>query len=68
MKYILAFCVLATAALMVMHQMDKKYAEGFAEGKKIVLNTNPPSEALEIACVSLWVGNENKKASKNDGK
>ena len=67
MKYVFAFCVIATVVLMVMHRMDQRYAEGLADGRKTALTTSPPSEALEVACVSLWVGNENKKANKNAG-
>ena len=52
MKYMLAFCTVATIILLVMHRMDQRYAEGFAAGQKVVLNTQPPSEALEVACVS----------------
>ena len=64
MKYVFAFCFIATLVLMVMHRLDKRYEEGFAEGRRTALSTTPPSEALEVACVSLWVGNENKKAAK----
>lgn len=61
MKYVLAFCTIATIVLLVMHRMDQRYAEGFAAGQKVVLSTQPPSEALEVACVSLWAGSQNKK-------
>ena len=64
MKYVLSFCVIATIVLLVMHRMDTRYAEGLADGRRTALNLNPPSEALEVACLSLWVGNENKKAWK----
>ena len=61
MKYVLAFCTIATIVLLVMHRMDQKYAEGFAAGQKMAFNTHPASEALEVACVSLWAGTQNKK-------
>lgn len=67
MKIMLVLIVVGIAALWIPHRMDQKYAEGIAEGKRIALNANPPSEALEVACVSLWVGNENKRANKNAG-
>lgn len=61
MKYILAFCVVATAALLITHRMDQRYQEGLAEGRKTALNTQNPSDALENACLSLWVSDQNKK-------
>lgn len=33
---------------------------GVQQGKKVALQM-PASEALEIICLSLWVGEENKK-------
>lgn len=64
MKYVLVFCIVAIMALWIPHRMDQKYAEGVAEGKRLALQTSPPSEALEVACVSMWVGEQNKKAAK----
>lgn len=64
MKYIFALLVVMTMALWIPHRMDQKYAEGVAEGKRLALQTTPPSEALEVACVSMWVGEQNKKAAK----
>lgn len=64
MKYVLVFCIVGVMALWIPHRMDVRYAEGLADGKRTALNLNPPSEALEITCLSLWVGNENKKAWK----
>ena len=61
MKYVLAFCTIATIILLVMHRLDVRYAEGFAAGQKTAFNTQPASEALEVACVSLWAGTQNKK-------
>jgi hypothetical protein len=66
MKYILVFCILATAALLITHRLDVRYQEGIAEGKRLALNTTNPSHALENACLSLWVGEQNKKAAKGD--
>ena len=61
MKYLLAFCVIATTALLVTHQFDLKYQQGLADGRKTALNLYPPSQALEDACLSLWVGQQAKK-------
>lgn len=39
--------------------------EGIAEGRntamKEALRTNPPSEELEMTCLGLWLGEQNKK-------
>jgi hypothetical protein len=64
MKYVFALLVIMTMALWIPHRMDIRYAEGVAEGKRLALQTSPPSEALEVACVSMWVGEQNKKAAK----
>ena len=66
MKYVLVFCIIATSALIITHQFDVRYQEGIAEGKRLALNTTNPSHALENACLSLWVGEQNKKAAKGD--
>lgn len=68
MKYILAFCIVATAALLVTHRMDQRYQEGLAEGRKTALNTQNPSQALESACLSLWVSDQAKKYIEKEGK
>lgn len=36
--------------------------DGMNKGKKEVMKTNPPSEELEMACLGLWIGDQNKKA------
>lgn len=64
MKYVFALLVIMTMALWIPHRMDMRYAEGVAEGKRLALQISPPSEALEVACVSMWVGEQNKKAAK----
>jgi hypothetical protein len=66
MKWILIFCTVATIALMVTHELDKKYQQGFADAKKTLLSLTPPSEALELACLSLWVTEQNKKYQEKD--
>ena len=35
--------------------------EGIKEGQKIALKTNPVSEELEMTCLGLWLGEQNKK-------
>ena len=63
MKYIFALLVILTMALWIPHRMDQKYAEGVAEGKRLALRITPPSDALETACLSLWVSQQNRKAA-----
>ena len=63
MKYILAFCVIATAYLLITHRMDQRYQEGVAHGVKTALHL-PPSDALEVTCASLWIGEQAKKAQR----
>ena len=41
------------------------YHEGFKTALKSALRTNPPSEELEITCLSLWVNQQNKKHMEN---
>lgn len=66
MKWILAFCITATAALMIMHELDKRYQQGYEDAKKKLLSLTPPSEALEITCLTLWVNDQNKKYQEKD--
>ncbi len=68
MKYILAFCIVATAILLITHRMDQRYQEGLAEGRRTALDTRSPSDALENACLSLWVSDQNKKYVEKEGK
>lgn len=37
------------------------YQKGFAAGTKESLNTRNPSMELEMACLGLWIGEQNKK-------
>ena len=62
LPYVIGGIILATLSVMIPDAMEKKYQEGIQEGKRIVLNTNPVSEELEITCAGLWVGEQNKKA------
>jgi hypothetical protein len=36
------------------------YKKGLAEGEKTALNVRAPSEKLELACLGLWIGEQNK--------
>lgn len=36
--------------------------QGYLQAENKVLKIYPPSEALEVACLGLWVGEQNKKA------
>lgn len=36
-------------------------SEGYKTGVHAALKTNPPSAELEMACVGLWVGDQNRK-------
>lgn len=62
MKYILVVLTALTLALFISFKLDQRYAEGVAHGVKTALHL-PASEALEVACASLWVGEQNKKAA-----
>ena len=64
MKYVFIILVVMVAALWIPHRMEQQYAKGFMEGRRTALDTRNPSEALEVACMSLWVGEQNKRAQK----
>ncbi len=66
MKWILIFCILATLTLLMSHRMEQQYNKGYADAQKKLLSLTPPSEALEITCLSLWVTNQNKKYQEKD--
>jgi hypothetical protein len=34
---------------------------GYMKAEAKMLKVNPPSEALEMACLGLWVGEQNKR-------
>jgi len=36
------------------------YKKGLVEGEKTALNVRAPSEQLELACLGLWIGEQNK--------
>lgn len=40
--------------------------EGHQQAWSEAYKTNPPSERLEVACLGLWVGEQNKKYFKKE--
>lgn len=36
--------------------------DGHKEALRTAYRTNPPSEQLEMTCLGLWIGEQNKKA------
>ena len=40
---------------------NMRYEEGLADGAKKALDVHKPTEALEIACAGLWIGQQNQK-------
>jgi len=61
MKYILIGLTATVIYLLFQNRFDDQYQAGYREGIKTALKTNPPSEELEIACVGLWIGEQNRK-------
>jgi len=61
LKLILSGAVLCTCLTTLAYQVG--YSSGQEDGTQQALKTNPPSEELEIACLGLWVGEQNKKWS-----
>ncbi len=61
MKYVLVFCIFGITLILMDGRADRAYADGFRQGIKNSLNTNPPSEELELTCAGLWIGEQNKK-------
>lgn len=58
MRYVIYFSLLlASIGLSAVLGEQRGYLK--AEAK--MLKVNPPSEALEMACLGLWVGEQNKK-------
>ena len=41
---------------------------GYLEAESRMLKTNPPSQELEMACLGLWVGEQNNKYYKKENK
>jgi len=60
MKIILFGVMVGLAYFLFDNALDRQYNRGFSEGRGMALNTNPPSEELEMVCAGLWVGEQNK--------
>jgi len=61
MKIILVLLIAATLYLLISNRISDEYQAGYAEGVRVALKTNPPSQELELVCAGLWVGEQNKK-------
>lgn len=61
MKYFLVICILSFVGVLVQNRIKDEYKAGYAEGMRVALKTNPPSEELEVTCAGLWVGKQNQK-------
>lgn len=61
MKIVLVLLIAATLYLLVSNRISDEYQAGYAEGLRVALKTNPPSQELELVCAGLWVGEQNKK-------
>jgi hypothetical protein len=48
------------------HRSERDYQRGMKDAQKNLLSLTPPSEALETACVTLWVNEQNKKYQEKD--
>jgi hypothetical protein len=60
-KTILIVGIMLFVGVLVHNRIKDEYQAGYAEGLRVALKTNPPSEDLEVACAGLWVGQQNKK-------
>ena len=61
MKYIFIILIGIIFYQMVENKFHNSYEQGYADGVKNALKTNPPSDELELTCVGLWIGEQNKK-------
>lgn len=60
-KYFLVLMLVVVTYLLIQQRYSDEYKAGYAEGLRVALKTNPPSEDLELVCAGLWVGEQNKK-------
>lgn len=60
-KTVAVLCVVGLVWILIDNKIDRTYAEGFKMGMHYAFKSNPPSEELEMACVGLWIGEQNKK-------
>lgn len=63
-KYILVASLVVVFYLLVKQRYSDEYQAGYAEGLRVALKTNPPSDELEMVCAGLWIGEQNRKASR----
>ena len=66
LPYVLGGIIVGLVAVLTHGSMDRKYQEGFQEGRKTAYNMHPVSEELEMTCASLWVGEQAKKRWEKD--
>lgn len=66
MKYVLIGLLIAILGMLIDMRLNDQFQLGYKEGIKTALKTNPPSEELEMACVGLWVGEQNRKYWQKD--
>ena len=67
-KYVLVTALVVVLYTLVRQRYTDEYQAGYAEGMRVALKTNPPSEELEMVCAGLWVGEQNKKAYKQNAR
>ncbi len=56
-----AFALIAVLVFTLWVGWSSGYDNGLKDGCKKALKINTPSEAMELACAALWVGEQNKK-------
>lgn len=61
MKILLVGLIVLSTYLLFQNRLSDHYQNGYKDGMKAALKTNPPSEELEMVCVGLWIGEQNKK-------
>lgn len=66
MKTLLVVITVAIIYLLIQNRIKDEYKAGYAEGMRVALKTNPPSEELEMVCAGLWVGDQNKRYFKKE--
>ena len=60
-KYVLVTALVVVLYTLVRQRYTDEYQSGYAEGLRVALKTNPPSQELEMVCAGLWVGEQNRK-------
>lgn len=66
MKLLLVACLCGVFYFYTAHRMEAQYNAGYRAGVANALDTNPPSEELELVCAGLWIGQQNKKWNLRD--